>query len=63
MGGAPLDTGGAATENTSGAVRHGSDDARTGVLATVPAWSNSPLLIEVNLSGELLNHVPAWGGN
>ena len=31
--------------------------------APVPAWSNSPLLIELNWSGELLNHVPAWGGN
>ena len=27
----------------------------------VPAWSNSPLLIELNWSGELLNHAPAWG--
>ena len=25
--------------------------------------SNSPLLIELNWSGELLNHAPAWGGN
>ena len=41
----------------------GSDGARTGVLAAVPAWSNSPLLIELNWSGELLNHAPAWGGN
>ena len=49
--------------HTGGAVRRGSDDARTGVLAAVPAWSNSPLLIELNWSGELLNHAPAWGGN
>ena len=56
-------TGGAATADTGGAVRRGSDGARTGVLATVPAWSNSPLLIELNWSGELLNHAPAWGGN
>ena len=26
-------------------------------------WGNSPLLIELNWSGELLNHAPAWGGN
>ena len=29
----------------------------------VPAWSNSPLLIELNWSDELLNHAPAWDGN
>ena len=29
----------------------------------VPVWSNSPLLIELNWSGELLNHAPDWGGN
>ena len=62
-GGAPTDTGGATTADTGGAVRRGSDGARTGVLAVVPAWSNSPLLIELNWSGELLNHAPAWGGN
>ena len=62
-GGAPTDTGGAATADTGGAVQRGSDGARTGVLAAVPAWSNSPLLIELNWSGELLNHVPDWGGN
>ena len=62
-GGAPTDTGGAATADTGGAVRRSSDGARTGVLAAVPAWSNSPLLIELNWSGELLNHAPAWGGN
>ena len=62
-GGAPTDTGGAATADTGGVVRRGSDDAHTGVLAAVPAWSNSPLLIELNWSGELLNHAPAWGGN
>ena len=60
--GAPTDTGGATTADTGGAVRHDSDDARTGVLAAVLAWSNSPLLIELNWSGELLNHAPAWGG-
>ena len=49
--------------DTGGVVRRGSDDARTVVLAAVPAWSNSPLLIELNWSGELLNHVSAWGGN
>ena len=59
----PTDTGGAATVNTRGAVRRGSDDTRTGVLAAVLAWSNSPLLIKLNWSRELLNHVPAWGGN
>ena len=59
-GGAPTATGGAATAHTGGAVQRGSDDARTGVLAAVPAWSNSPLLIELNWSGELLNHAPAW---
>ena len=37
-GGAPADTG--------GAVRRDSDDARTGVLAAVPAWSNSLLPLE-----------------
>ena len=62
-GGAPADMGGAATADTGGTERHGSDDARTGVLAAVPAWSNSPLLIELNWSSELLNHAPAWGGN
>jgi len=31
--------------------------------APVPAWSNSPLLIELNWSGELLNHAPARGGS
>ena len=51
------------TVDTGGAVRRGSDGAHTGVLAAVPAWSNSPLLIELNWSGELLNHAPAWGGN
>ncbi len=60
--GAAAGTGGAPTD-TGGAVRRGSDDARTGVLAAVPAWSNSPLLIELNWSDKLLNHVPAWGGN
>ena len=59
-GGAPTDTGGAAT---GGMVRRGSDDARTGVLAAMPAWSNSPLLIELNWSGELLNHAPDWDDN
>ena len=58
-GGAPTDTGGATTADTGGAVRCGSDGARTGVLAAVPAWNNSPLLIELNCNGELLNHVPA----
>ena len=62
-GGVPTDMGGAATADTGGAVRRGSDGARTGVLAAVPTWSNSPLLIELNWSGELLNHAPAWGGN
>ena len=62
-GGALTDTGGAATADTSGAVRRGSEGARTGVLAGVPAWSNSPLLIELNWSGELLNHTLAWGDN
>ena len=62
-GGAPTDTGGAATTDTGGALQRGRDGARTGVLAAVPAWSNSPLLIELNWSGELLNHAPAWGGN
>ena len=62
-GGAPTDTGGAAIADTGGAVQRGSDDACTGVLTAVPAWSNSPLLIELNWSGELLNHAPAWGGN
>ena len=62
-GGTPTHTGGAAIADTGGVVRCGSDDARTGVLATVPAWSNSALLIELNWSGELLNHAPAWGGN
>ena len=40
-------------------------EARYDAAATtpVPAWSNSPLLIELNWSGELLNHAPAWGGN
>ena len=47
-GGTPTDTGGTATADTGGAVRRDSDGARTGVLATVPAWSNSPLLIELN---------------
>ena len=51
------------TADTSGVVRCGSDDARTGVLAAVPAWSNSPLLIELNWSNELLNHASAWSGN
>ena len=39
--------------------------AQYNVAATtpVPAWSNSPLLIELNWSGELLNHALAWGGN
>ena len=60
--GAAAGTGGAPTD-TRGAVRCGSDDARTGVLAAVLAWRNSPLLIELNWSGELLNHAPAWGGN
>ena len=60
--GAAAGTGGAPTD-TGGAVRRGSDDARTGVLAAVPAWSNSPLLIDMNWSSELLNHAPAWGGN
>ena len=63
MRGTPTDMGGASTADTGGAVRDGSDDARTGMLAAVPAWSNSPLLIELNWSGELLNHAPAWGGN
>ena len=62
-GGTPINTGGAATADSGGAVRRDSDDARTGVLAAVPAWSNSPLLIELNWSDELLNHAPAWGGN
>ena len=61
--GAAAGTGGAATADTGGVVRRGSDDARTGVLTAVPAWSNSPLLIELNWSGELLNHALAWGGN
>ena len=39
---------------------HGGEHTGTGA---VPAWSNSPLLIELNWSGELLNHAPAWGGN
>ena len=55
--------GGMTTADTHGTVRRGSNDARTGVLAAVPAWSNSPLLIELNWSGELLNYAPAWGGN
>ena len=59
-GGAPTDTGGAATLDTGGAVRRGSNGART---AAMPAWSNSPLLIKLNWSGELLNYAPAWGGN
>ena len=46
--GAAAGTGGAATADTGGAVRRGSDGARTGVPAAVPAWSNSPLLIELN---------------
>ena len=29
----------------------------------VPAWSNSPLLIELNWSDELLNHASAWRSN
>ena len=62
-GGAPTDTGGAAIADTGGTARCSSDGARTGVLAAVPAWSNSPLLIELNWSSELLNHAPAWGGN
>ena len=62
-GGAPTDMGGAATADTGGVVRRGSDDARTGMLAAVPTWSNSPLLIELNWSGELLNHAPDWGVN
>ena len=62
-GGAPTETGGAATADTGGAVRRGSDVTRTGMLAAVSAWSNSSLLIELNWSGELLNHAPAWGGN
>ena len=33
------------------------------MLATVPAWSNSLLLIELNWSGELLNHALDLGGN
>jgi hypothetical protein len=37
--------------------------ATTPVLPTVPAWSSSPLLVELAWSGELLNHAPAWGGN
>ena len=61
--GAAAGTGAAATADTGGAVRRSSDGTRTGVLAAVPAWSNSPLLIELNWSGELLNHAPAWGGN
>ena len=60
--GAAAGTGGAPTD-TGGAVRRGSDDTRTGVLAAMPAWSNSPLLIVLNWSGELLDHAPAWGGN
>ena len=59
MGAAPTGTGGAATADTGGVVRRGSEDARTGVLAAVLAWSNSSLLIELNWSGELLNHAPA----
>ena len=55
--------GGAATADTGGAIRHDSDDARTGVLSAVPAWSNSLVLIELNWSGELLNHASAWGSN
>ena len=47
-GGAPTDTGGTTITDTGGAVQRGSDDARTGVLVAVPAWSNSPLLIELN---------------
>ena len=60
--GAATGTGGVPTD-TSGAVRRSNDDARTGVLAAVPAWSNSPLLIELNWSSEFLNHTLAWGGN
>ena len=52
-----------AAAGTGGVVRRGSDDARTSVLTALPAWSNSPLLIKLNWSGELLNHAPAWGGN
>ena len=32
-------------------------------MTPVPPWSNSTLLIELNWSGELLNHAVAWGGN
>ena len=63
MGGAPTDMGGATTADTGGAIRRGTDDTRTSMLAAVPAWSNSPLLVELNWSGELLNHAPPWGGN
>ena len=49
MGGTPVST-----------VRRGSDNARVAVLAAVPAFCNSPLLIELNWSSELLNHAPAW---
>ena len=45
--GAAAGTGGAPTD-TGGAIQRGNDDACTGVLAAVPAWSNSPLLIELN---------------
>ena len=49
-----------APTDMGGAVRRGSDDARAAVLTVVPAWSKSPLLIELNWSDELLNHVPTW---
>ena len=47
-GGMPTDTGGVPITDTGVAVQRDSDDARTGVLVAVPAWSNSPLLIELN---------------
>ena len=62
-GGGPTDMGGTATADTGGAVRRGGDDARTDVLAAVPAWRNLPLLITLNWSGELLNHAPDWASN
>ena len=52
-------TGGAATAGTGGAIQRDSNDARAAVLTAVPMWSNSPLLIELNWSSELLNHAPA----
>ena len=37
--------------------------ATTPMLPAVLTWSSSPHLVELALSGELLNRAPAWGGN